>query len=487
MTKAFGLGYNHKHMNLFCGYTAEKKPFSLKTRQSHGWNEADQLVSLNAARRLLQPHDYLGIFLSETFPLLVIDIDDSVPSNDYARILAACESLFGKENFYIERSLSKQGLHILVKTETFLPEWNRKKGQIFGYNAETYTAHQGILLTEDYELFPNTLDLETFWLFAMPVRLDHLHDWFIITAPTANQPMRKPYASNLHPLQSVHQKPKKYTIFLELIHLFPSFYMPYLQPFIHHQANEDEIRLTRSGKDKSEGYSATFFTKTGIIYNFSTNWEGLPLRVGITLHTFIIITHNISAETLAKRFYQFLKTSCQKLRIPIPKRKRKNYFCIKRKYLYMLLILEYLLQHPNHSVTITEIQNHLESVLFFKIHRTTILRYLQILQSLKLIRKSKLNRKNHYALNLNNQPLSLRELTLLERGYQLIVLQLLLNLREAAALAILFTPPNVTLSAILHTSRGMPIYIQTPCRIDALARAFIGRCFFSLYADPPSQ
>lgn len=474
-------------MNLFCGYTAGKKPFSLKTRQPQGWNEAHQLVSLDEARRALQDQDYLGIYLNESFPLLAIDIDDCVLPCDYPRILQACTTLFGENNFYIERSISKQGLHILVKTETFAHDWNRKKGQLFGYHAELYTANQGILLTEDHTCFPNTPDFDTFWLFAQPINPDHLHDWFIIHPTNPISPPKKPYTPIDQPISTIHQKPKKHTIFLELIHLFPSFYMPYLQPFIHHQANEDEIRLTRPGKDKSEGYSATFFTKTGIIYNFSTNWEGLPVGIGITLYTFIILTHKISAETLAKRFYQFLKTSCKKLRIPIPKRKRNNYFRIKRKYLYMLLIMEYLLQHPNQPITINDIQNHLETILLFKIHRTTILRYLQILQSLKLIRKSKLNRKNHYTLNLNHQAFPLRELTLLERGYQLIMLQLLLNLREAAAIAILLTPPNVTLSTILHTSRGMPIYIPTPCRIDVLAKALIGRCFFSLYADPPAQ
>lgn len=474
-------------MNLFCGYTAEKKPFSLKTRLSQGWNEADQLVNLPTARRLLRPNDYLGLYLSETFPMLLIDIDDCVPPSDYPRILAVCETLFGEGNFYIERSLSKQGLHILVKTETFCPEWNRQKGKIFGYHAETYTAHQGLLLTEDYELFPNTPDLETFWLFAQPIHTEKLYDWFTPSSPAPTQIAPKTHTPISSQTSTLHTKPKKHTIFLELIHLFPSFYMPYLEPFIHHQANENEIRLTRPGKSKTEGYSATFFTKTGIIYNFSTNWKELPTNTGITLYSFIILTHKIAPKTLAKQFYEFLKSSCEKLNIPIPKRKRKNYFRIKRKYLYLLLILEYLFHNQNQPVTIENIQQHLESILLFKIHRTTILRYLQTLCSLKLIAKSKLHRKNHYSLNLNNQKLPLREILSLEKGYQVILLQLLLSLRESVALAILLTPRNVIFSPILHTSRGMPLYVRVPCRLDWLCRALVGRCFFALYEVPPPQ
>lgn len=440
----------------YFAYTGEKKPVNIKTGQSSGWNQADMLDTFDEARAFVAGQSsplQLGLWLDADDDLVCIDIDEPVPSHDITRILEACNALFGEYGYYLERSISSKGLHLFVRVENASTLFPNQSVYAFGYRADLYTQHQGILITQ------NTLSKERHIQqvhrlpFIAPSNLEAILEPRRLPSP------RKPAARNGHSSLPEH-KNRKVNLFLEMMHLFPQFYRPFIEPYIHHET-EDKIYLTRPGKPKSEGVSATLFKDTGIVYNFSTNWEALTPNEGMRLYHAICQIYEMDYETLGRIFHRFLLTLSENDPIPItlPKRKQKRYITLKKRFFIASHIL-LVLTEGEHAIQ--DIQNSIHERTLLRPDRTTILRILEELVSHKLAQKRKINRRNLYTITpYGNQLLQLIKQQNYDIGILVPILQTIIHKKYQAPLKLLVQTYKPVNQLMLFEESNTPGFFET--------------------------
>ncbi len=442
----------------FCGFTADKVPFSLKTRRRNGWNRPESLVSLEEARTALKANEYLGLYLCSDANLLVIDIDDTVPTDDEERIYHACNAAFGYRNYFIERSISGRGLHIIVRTcgTPF-----SGTGRVFGYRAEFYTQHQAFLLTERTLHGFDTLSIQEFFESAVPVpsyQLEELLDYDFfhhrgstrhVSCTSLHHGTATPSPSSTvtssvsayqkggarHPHSKARSYPRKRpnrrNALLDVVHLFPNFWRPLVAQYHPKRANPKDLYLTRPGKDARKGHSAVIDTESGLCTNFSTNWTGIPTRQAQTFGKFLaqLVYPNDpdGCTKLAKQFYRYLKTTAETLGIPLPKRSYVNYITIKREAVELITLLSILREQSHKRWTYSEILDALTEKLWYRVSERSLRRHLEKLTQFRLVRKLKSNTKQRVCFTTHavRHPL-LHDNTFwnLDTGFQAIMLQL---------------------------------------------------------------
>lgn len=331
---------------------------------------------------------YLGIHLGADTDCLCIDIDEMLTPSEIETIRQRIETAAGHHDFTMEYSMSGN-LHIFLRIPfQEVPEpFRRAKGQFMGYPAEFYAAGQSVLLTENW--IDGTKPLETI---KQPIAWCAIAEWC-----KAEQPL---HTTTKKPTQSLHQ-PKRHNIFLDIMHLFPSFYAPYLYEFTPEQtgAHHDRVHLRRPGKHK--GISATMFLDTGVVYNFSTNWTELPHQQGLSLAQTIAQIHKMTLKQVAKKFYQYLTQTSRALGLPIPRRKNKLYYNIKKRHYYEFLICLSLLENEN--ATIHQLVNLLQDATQKKISPVSLQKQLYELMQQELVQRNRIPNTNKYGYTLTQK------------------------------------------------------------------------------------
>lgn len=333
---------------------------------------------------------YLGLSLTAETNCLCIDIDELLSEQEVIQIASELKKQVGHNDFSIEYSMSGN-LHIFLRIQTkeIPKEFRRGRGQFKGYPAEFYAVGQSILLTEQW-----TAGTKPVYNLQRPVKWNSIANDCVCNTNDSE-------SNAQHETNEQLYQTKKRNIFLDILHLFPSFYAQYLKnTFVEeHCANNDRIHLRRPGKDR--GISATVFIDKGVVYNFSTNWPDIPHHQGITLAEFIANQEKISLRQFARRFYQYLKQTSRTLGIPIPRRKDKLYFTIKRKHYYQFLTALVLFHEC--TVDLETLRETLQTLTQHKISPVSLQKHLYELLRLNIVKRTRLPNIHKYKYQLTEK------------------------------------------------------------------------------------